>query len=135
MTPLGRDFLKALIRNATAEARLQYGDRIILKFLDTSNPGNPVQGVAPTYTFVKARSRGLIASLSQRDVLNSGGLYQVGDLGVDLDEELTEISDKTRGIGDRMIWRNNEYRIVGKKKNLNVVDKDYFFSYVMRKVD
>lgn len=135
MTPLGRDFLKALIKNASAEARLQYGERITLKLLDTANPGNPVQGIAPTYTFVKTRSRGIIAQLSQRDVMNSGGLYQVGDLGVDLNEELEEISDKTRGIGDRMVWRGNEYRIVGKKKNLNVVDKNYFFSYAMRKVD
>ncbi len=134
MAPFGRDFLKALIKNASAEARLQYGERIVIKLLDTSSPGNPAQGVAPTYTFIKARSRGIIANLSQRDVMNSGGLYQVGDLGVDLDEELTEISDTTRGIGDRMVWEGNEYRIVGKKKNLSVVDQNYFFSYVMRKV-
>ncbi len=135
MTPTGRDFLKALIRNASEEARLQYGERITIKLLDTSSPGNPVQGIAPTYTFIKTRSRGIIAQLSQRDVMNSGGLYQVGDLGIDLNEDLEEVSDTTRGIGDRMIWRGNEYRIVGKKKNLSVVDKDYFFSYAMRKVD
>ncbi len=134
MAPLGRDFLKALIRNASAEARLQYGERVVIKLLDTANPGTPAQGVAPTYTFIKTRSRGIIANVAQRDVLNSGGLYQAGDISVDLDEELTEVSDTTRGIGDRVVWRGNEYRLVGKKKNLSVVDQNYFFSYVMRKV-
>ena len=132
---MGRDFVKAIIRCASAEARLQYGEVVVIKKLNGSSPGKPIEGVSPTYTFIKTRSRGVISTLTQADTLNVGGLYQVGDISIALDEELEEISDTTRSIGDRIVWRNNEYRLVGKTKNYSISDRDHFFSYVMRKVE
>ena len=71
----------------------------------------------------------------QQYIMQSGGIYQLGDISVGLNEELEEVTDKTRGVGDRMVWRGNEYRIAGKKKNQAINDRDHIFSYVMRKVD
>ena len=132
---MGRDMSKALIRCASDEARLTYGEVVLIKRIASSTPGNPIQGVSPTYTFTTTKSRAVISTVGQNDIMQSGGIYQLGDISVGLDENLEEISDQTRGIGDRMIWRDNEYRIVGKKNNMNVSDRSLFFAYVMRKVD
>ena len=67
--------------------------------------------------------------------MRSGGIYQLGDISISLDENLEEITDKTRGTGDRRVWRGDEYRIVGKKQNRQISDRDHFFAYVMRKVN
>lgn len=132
---MGRDFTKAIIRDASDEARLTYGEVVLIKRITGGSPGNPVQGISPTFTFTTSRSRAVIITLSQNDIMQSGGIYQLGDISVSLDEELEEVTNKTRGVGDRMIWRGNEYRIAGKKKNQAISDRDHIFSYVMRKVD
>lgn len=132
---MGRDFCKAIIKWASEEARLSLGDVVLVKKLTGSDPGDPVQGISPTFTYTVLKTRAIISSLTQSDVLNSGGLYQVGDLSVAMNEDLEEVSDTTRGTGDRIVWRGNEYRIVGKKRNENVGDRDHFFSYTLRKVD
>lgn len=132
---MGRDMTKAIIRCASDEARLVYGEVVLIKRISGSSPGDPIQGVSPTYTFTTTKSRAVITTLGQNDIMRSGGIYQVGDITIDLNEELEEVTDKTRGIGDRMIWRDNEYRIVGKKQNRNISDRDHLFTYVMRKVE
>lgn len=132
---MGRDFTKAIVRCSSEEVRLTFGDVVLIKTITGSDPGNPAQGISPTYTFNTARSRAVVTTLAQTDIMNSGGIYQMGDITVDLDEELSEITDKTRGVGDRLIWRGNEYRIMGKKQNRNINDRDHIFTYVMRKVD
>jgi len=132
---MGRDFTKAIIRDASDEARLTYGEVVLIKRITGSSPGNPAQGVSPTFSFTTTKSRAVIITLGQNDIMQSGGIYQLGDISVGLDEELEEITDKTRGVGDRMIWRGNEYRIAGKKKNQSIADRDHIFTYVMRKVD
>jgi len=132
---MGRDFTKAIIRCASAEARLTYGEVVLIKRITGGSPGIPTQGISPTFTFTTSRSRAVITTLSQNDIMQSGGIYQLGDISVGLDEELEEVTDKTRGPGDRMVWRGNEYRIAGKKKNQSISDRDHIFSYVMRKVN
>ena len=132
---MGRDFAKAIIRCASDEARLVYGEVVLIKRITGSTAGSPTQGISPTFSFTTTRSRAAITQLGQNDVMQSGGIYQLGDITTDLNEELEEVTDKTRGIGDRMIWRGNEYRIVGKKQNRPISDRDHFFTYVMRKVD
>jgi len=130
----GRDSSKAHIRNMLRRVREDIGEPILIKRITGASPGDPVKGISPSYTFSTTPSRAIIESLTQDDILYSGGLYQIGDLNVQLDERLQEITDKGRGIGDRMIWRESEYQVVGKKKPQHVVGKDYFFLYVMRKV-
>lgn len=132
---MGRDFVKGIIKGSSDEARLIYGDVVLIKRLDSTSPGNPAQGISPTYTFITRKSRAVVSSMAQQDILNSGGLYQVGDIQVSLNENLEEVSDQTRGIGDRLIWRGNEYRIVGKIRNQNVNDRDAIYQYAMRKVE
>lgn len=132
---MGRDFTKAIVKCSSDEARLTYGEVVLIKSITGGSPGIPAQGISPTFTFTTTRSRAIITTLSQNDIMQSGGIYQLGDISVGLDEELEEVTDKTRGVGDRMVWRGNEYRIAGKKKNQAINDRDHIFSYVMRKVD
>lgn len=132
---MGRDMSSAIIRDSSDEARLIYGDVVLIKKITGGNPGNPAQGISPTYTFNITKSRAIVNELNQTDIMNSGGIYQLGDITVGLNEELSEVTDKTRGIGDRMVWRGNDYRIMGKKQNRNINDRDHIFTYVMRKVD
>jgi len=132
---MGRDFTKAIVKCSSEEARLTFGDVVLIKSISGGDPGNPAQGISPTYTFTTTRSRAIVSELNQNDIMQSGGIYQLGDITIELNEELSEISDRTRGVGDRMIWRGNEYRIMGKKKNQNINDRDHIFTYVMRKVD
>ncbi len=132
---MGRDMNKAIVRCSADEARLVYGEVVQIKRISGSSPGDPVQGISPTYTFTTTKSRVLITTLGQNDIMQSGGIYQLGDITIDLNESLEEITDRTRRIGDRMIWNGNEYRIIGKKKNTDVSDRSHFFTYVMRKVE
>ena len=132
---MGRYFTKAIVRCSSEEIRLTFGDVVLIKTITGGSPGNPAQGEGPTYTFSTTKSRAVVNTLAQTDIMNSGGIYQHGDITIELDEDLSEISDKTRGVGDRLICRGNEYRIVGKKKNQNINDRDHIFTYVMRKVD
>lgn len=132
---MGRDFTKAIIKCSSDEARLVYGDEVLIKRISGSTAGSPAQGISPTYTFITTKSRVIITTLGQNDIMKSGGIYQLGDITIDLDEELREITDRTGNIGDRIIWRGNNYRIVGKKQNQRISDRNHLFTYVMRKVD
>ena len=49
---MGRDFAKAIIRDSSDEARLIYGESILLKRISGSSPGNPAQGISPTFSFL-----------------------------------------------------------------------------------
>ena len=131
----GRDMDKSLFRDASNAARDHLGVQILIKRLTGSIPGNPSQGISPTYSFVTRKSRATITAIGQSDILKSGGLYQTGDITISINERLEEISDQTRGIGDHIIWEGNEYRVVGKFKTNTVTDQSPFFSYVMRKVE
>jgi len=128
---LGRDLDKTAIKQAFIDA----GQGILIKRVSGSNPGDPTKGISPTYTFDTQSSRAIIKSVQQNDIMYSGGLYQVGDIQVDLAEELREVSDRVGNIGDRVIWRNSEYRMVGKIHPTVINGTPILFSYVMRKVD
>ena len=131
----GRDADKAHVKNMNQEARLETGDAVLVKRVTGSTPGDPTKGIHPTYTFSVTPSRAVIASVDQNDIMYSGGLYQTGDINVQLDEELKEVSDRVGSVGDRLVWRGSEYRVVGKKEPAVVGNDTYFFGYVMRKVD
>ena len=128
---LGRDLDKAALKQALIEA----GQSILIKRISGSNPGDPTKGISPTYTFTAQSSRALVKSVQQNDIMYSGGLYQVGDIQVDLVEELHEVSDRVGTIGDRVIWRDSEYRLVGKTSPTVIGGIPILYSYVLRKVD
>src|SRR3972149_5700177 len=130
----GRDADKAHIKSMNQEGRLEVGDAILVKKVTGCTPGDPKKGIYPTYTFAITPSKAVIATVEQNDIMYSGGNYQVGDITVQLDEELKEVSDKVGSIGDRIVWRGSEYRVVGKKEPAVVGQDTYFHSYVCRKV-
>ncbi len=132
---MGRDMNKAIVKCSSEEARLTYGEIVLIKRIAGSSPGDPAQGISPTYTFTTTKSRAIVSTLGQNDIMQSGGIYQLGDITLELNENLEEITDKTRRIGDRLIWEGNEYRIVGKKDHAHISDRENFFIYVMRKVE
>lgn len=128
---LGRDLDKASIKQALIDA----GQSILIKRISGSSPGDPTKGISPTYTFNTQPSRAIVKSVDQADIMYSGGIYQVGDIRVDLVEELREVSDRVGTIGDRVIWRESEYRLVGKTNPTVINGTPIVYSYVMRKVE
>jgi len=133
--PQGRDFQKAQIRDGNAEALIEAGDDVTIKRVAGAAAGDPTKGIGVTYSFTKTKSRGIIEALTQTDVLNGGGFYQIGDVKAQLNESLTEVSDLTGNVGDRVIWRGVEWRIVGKKMPEVIANMTPFYSYTLRKVN
>ena len=54
---MGRDFAKAIIKCSSDEARLIYGEVVLIKRITGSTPGTPSQGISPAFTFTTTRSR------------------------------------------------------------------------------
>lgn len=133
--PIGRDADKAQIRDMVQESRLEVGEPVIVKRLTSVNPGDPTKGIGPTYSFQLTPSRAVIQTVDQNDLMYAGGLYQVGDIKCQLNEELTEVSDTSGSIGDQLLWRGSEYRLIGKKRPAVLGNRTFFFEYVMRKVE
>jgi len=133
---LGGDFTRGSIKKALDIALQTTGQQVTIKKLSGSSPGDPLKGVGPTYTFTTVCANAIIVELTQEDKDKTGGLYQLGDLNVQIEAELVEVSDNPahRGIGDRLVWRGSEYRVVGKGNPTVINGKVQFFSYYMRKV-
>jgi hypothetical protein len=132
--PRGRAADRALIKSSNQEGRLEIGEPVVVKFITGVNPGDPARGISPSYVFRHLPTRAIIESITQVDVMQSGGLYALGDIKVQLDETLKEVIDKTANIGDRVLWQNNEYRVVGKRQPETLLGRTWLFSYTMRKV-
>lgn len=117
------------------ESRLEIGEAVMLKIVSGGAIQDPALGMGRTYTFTLTPTRAIIEQVEQNDVLNSGGLYQLGDINVQLNELLREVVDKVGNIGDRLVWRNSEYRVVGKRQPETLIGQAFIYSYTMRKVD
>ena len=126
---------KCLIKNMLQDVVENLGDAVVLKIVATSIPGDPAKGIGNTYTFTLKQTRAVIDQVNQTDILNSGGIYLVGDIVVQLKERLREVVDKVGHIGDRMIWDGYEYRIVGKRWPETLQGVSVVYKYTMRKVD
>ena len=127
------------VDDALASTNVPYGEPIIIKkFTGIADPGDPARGILPRLGFSRKPVKAVVDSVSQQDVLYSGGLYQLGDISITLKEKLN-IMDTTQQIGgqsqgDRIIYEKHEYRIVGKQDTHSVLGKEVLFSYVFRKV-
>ncbi len=133
--PRSRNVDRSQIKRMNDEGRLEIGEAVMLKLVDSANAGNPARGVGRTYTFKFVPTRAIIEQVDQNDVLNSGGIYQTGDIKIQLNEKLREVIDKVGNIGDRVVWQKSEYRVVGKRHPNTLTGDTFLYSYVVRKVD
>lgn len=130
---------RAFIKESLDSVNVPYGESVILKkYTGISDPGDPARGIQPKLGFINTQTRAIIDSVSQRDVMYSGGLYQTGDIKVTLKERLNIIDtiDQPGGKsqGDRLIYEGHEYRVIGKFDSHVLIDSNRLFSYAMRKI-
>jgi len=127
------------IYDAINSTNVPYGEQIILKrYTGVSDPGDPAQGIQAQYQYTKIPVKAIIMAVSAQDVTYSGGVYQIGDIRVTLSLQLNFIDTTTQmggeSQGDRIIYLNHEYRIVGKPDYEPLIDRQKMFVYVFRKI-
>jgi hypothetical protein len=140
--PHGEQFSEkdlSFILESVKSTDIPYGDKVIIKrYIGVSDPGDPASGVQPVLSFKKTWVRAIVQTVTQKDVMYSGGLYQLGDIFVTLKEKLNYVDtiSQTGGPsqGDRLMYEGHEYRIVGKIQNLTLLDKNRVSMYVFRKI-
>jgi hypothetical protein len=129
----------AFIRDAINSVDGPYGEKVIIKkYTGVLDPGDPANGIQAQYQYVKIPTKVIVDAVTQRDILYSGGIYQVGDLRVTSPIKLNYIDtiNQTGGPsqGDTLIYRGHEYRIVGKVDPETLVGNDALYIYVFRKI-
>ena len=127
------------IKDAIDSVDKPYGDNIIIKkFTGIADPGDPARGIQRRFAFKRIKTTAIITGVSQRDITNSGGIYQLGDLNVSLKQKLNYIDtiQQTGGLsqGDRIIYEGHEYRIVGKVDTEPLIGKNRANVYIIRKI-
>ena len=125
---------KAYIQQNQKDAQPTSGETVILRIVSGRTAGNPIEGVQPTLIYKSKKTKASIVRLTPDEVVASSGIYQHGDLKVQLLEKLNFTNEQSGSIGDRMIYEKQTYRIVGKTDNRDIEDRAMFFSYIMRKV-
>ena len=106
---------------------------LTLKLYQSTTAGNPAKGIAKTFVYNYLPTTAIVSSVSQNDVVLSGGIYQLGDIQVQLRILLKEIDDATQSPGDRILWRGHEYRIVG-RVSTNYMGKYVLYEYTFRRI-
>jgi hypothetical protein len=124
---------KAIIRDLLKEGKVPAGEPVVLKIYVNTTAGDPTKGIAKTFVFNKIKDFAVISAVEQQDVVYSGGIYLLGDVKVQLTRELKPIDDSTKSPGDRLLWRGNEYRQVG-KINADYLEGYVLYNYVFRRV-
>jgi len=98
---------------------------LVIKSYQSTSAGDPTKGIAKTFNYIITPTTGIVTAINQQDIVYSGGIYQLGDIRIQLTILLKAIDDGTQSPGDRIIWRGNEYRPVGK------VATEYMGAYVL----
>jgi hypothetical protein len=129
----------AFINDAIDSVNVPYGETVILKrYTGVLDPGDPAQGIQATYQYTELPVQAIIQSVSQQDVLYSGGIYQIGDIRVSLAYRLNIIDTISQiggtSQGDRIIYLGHEYRTVGKIDYETLIGRNKVYSYVFRKI-
>ena len=110
------------------------GEYVLIRRVSGRTEGNAAQGIQPTLIYKTKKTDAIIERMSPDEINSSAGLYQYGDLRVELIEEL-KFSDEASGdIGDRIIYQKQTYRIVGRTQNQSIEHRAMYFAYVVRKV-
>ena len=130
---------KAFIDDAMKATDVPYGEKLTIKrFTGVNDPGDPARGIQPVLGFNLICTKGVVNSIQQQDILNSGGIYQLGDLTVELTIQLNHIDtiqqQGSPSQGDRIIYEGHEYRIVGKRDSHQLIGRVRLFSYTFRKI-
>lgn len=113
----------------------ELGEAVTIKYVASATAGNPQQGIGNTYTFTYKSTKAVIEGLTQNDVLFVGGIYQIGDIKVQMKEVLREVVYTVGNIGDRLIWNGTEYRVLGKRLPETLQGITYLNFYTMRPVN
>jgi hypothetical protein len=130
---------RAFIDDAMRDVNVPYGERIMIKrWSSIADPGDPINGRQAKQAYIFVPVKAVITSLSQSDIVYSGGIYQPGDMHITLTQKLNFVDSavQTGGTsqGDHIIYREHEYRIVGRFDPETVIDRDKVYIYAMRKV-
>ena len=130
---------RAIIKDALDSVNTPYGEHITIKrYNGIADPGDPARGIQPKLAFIFIHAKAIITSVSQQDIMYSGGLYQTGDIRANMKQKLNYIDtiEQTGGQsqGDRIIYEGHEYRIVGKYDSQVVINSDRLYMYVFRKI-
>ena len=124
---------KAYIQKLMKDAQ-PMGDYVLIRRVSGRTAGNAAQGVQPTLIYKTKKTDAVIDRLSPEEIAASAGLYQYGDMRIELIEELKFTDEQSGDVGDRVIYQKQTYRIVGRTQNRNIEHKDVYFSYIIRKV-
>jgi hypothetical protein len=109
-------------------------ETVLVRRVSGTNVGNPTNGIQPTLIYKTKKTKAVIVRLTPEEIVSSAGIYQYGDLKVDLIDELNFIDERSGEIGDRMIYQRQTYRIVGRTQNQAIEGRSVFYTYIMRKV-
>ena len=124
---------KGIIREYLRDGKIPAGEPIIIRLFKGVIDGDPTRGIAKTFDFATIKDFAVVTSIEQNDIVFSGGIYQLGDIKVQLMRELKPIDDTTQSPGDRVLWRGKEYRQVGRIAT-NYLESYVLFDYVFRRV-
>ena len=127
------------INDAMRDVNVPYGERVYLKqYMGIADTGDPINGVQATYSYKVTPVQAVVDSVSATDVLYSGGIYQMGDLRVTLTQKLNFVDSTVQtggqSQGDKLQYREHDYRIVGRMNPETIIAQDKVFVYVLRKV-
>lgn len=130
----------AFIKDSIEGTNIPYQEPVMLKkFIGITDPGDPVNGIQAQlgYKLTPLKSA-IVSSITQQDVLYSGGLYQLGDIRISLVDQLNyiDVIQQVGGqsVGDRISYRGHDYRIVGNVQRNTLIGNDRLYSYVFRKI-
>lgn len=114
----GEDFTN--LRDSAQEARSMYSVSVLVKRFSSFTGGNTALGKAPTRVDVSIPTIARVFNLSQKDILSSGGIYQLGDIKthtlIDIVGFNSPTSNQTQG--DKIAYDANNYIVVGKPRRV-----------------
>lgn len=127
---------RAFINDCIKSTNQPYGEEIILKrYSGVVDAGDPARGIQPKLGFTRTPIKAIISNVTQRDIMFSGGIYQLGDITLNMEAELKFIDNKnTPDQNDRIVFKGHEYRIVGRIDDETLISRDKLFVYVLRKI-
>jgi hypothetical protein len=124
---------KGIIREYLKEGKVPAGEPVVIRLYKGIIDGDPTRGIAKTFDFVTMKDFAVVTAIEQQDIVYSGGIYLLGDIKVQLMRELKPIDDATQCPGDRIIWREHEYRQVGKIAT-EYLEGYVLYNYVFRRI-
>ena len=101
------------------------GESILVKNYVSTTAGDPTKGIAKEFVWNITKEFAVVTGINQNDVVLSGGIYQLGDIRVQMTRKLTPMDDNAGTVGDRVVWRGHEYRQVGN------ISTNYLESYIL----